>query len=82
MSRTLRYPDLRSKGVGYGQDYLKDIEQQGRFPKCRRLPNSRFVFWLESEVDAWIDSLAKLPTCSDEVNEHGRVNGGDDESAA
>jgi predicted DNA-binding transcriptional regulator AlpA len=85
VSRILRFPDLASKGVTYGADYLAKKEAAGLFPKRRRLPDSRFIFWLEDEIDRWIDDLAKLPPTTEETDENGRVRverkGGDDAKA-
>ena len=52
----LRFPKLSQKLGGRSRaSIFRDMRDRG-FPKPHRLgPN--FVAWLESEVDAWIESL-------------------------
>ena len=45
--------------VGYSAAHIARMEKEGRFPeriKPGKLPNSK-AFWLESEINAWIDDL-------------------------
>ena len=44
---------------GYSPAHIDRLEKDGRFPrriKPGKCPNSK-AFWLESEINAWIDAL-------------------------
>lgn len=48
----LRLPALMNK-VGVSRAWIYDMEKRGLFPKRKKL-GARAVFWLESEIDAWL----------------------------
>jgi prophage regulatory protein len=58
MARILRHPDLKSKGITFGNDYLLDLERRGKFPRRIKIAGTRFVGWLEEEVDRHIEAMA------------------------
>ena len=56
--RILRKRDVSAKtGLGLSTITLK--VSQGIFPKPIRLASPFIVWWLESEVDAWIDAQVR-----------------------
>jgi predicted DNA-binding transcriptional regulator AlpA len=54
MPKFLKYADLESVGITYSPLYLKQLEQQGKFPKRIKLGNS--PVWAESEIQAFLES--------------------------
>jgi prophage regulatory protein len=56
IKRTLiTYDDLRSKGIVYSKPHLWKLEKANKFPR-RVMIGARYAY-VESEVDAWIDSM-------------------------
>lgn len=55
--RLLRLPEVMSR-VGLKRSAIYQRMSEGRFPKSRSL-GPRCAVWIESEIDAWIDSFAK-----------------------
>ncbi|WP_373182638.1 helix-turn-helix transcriptional regulator [Halomonas campaniensis] len=54
--RLIKRPEVREKTALSDSELYRQIAA-GTFPRPRRLtPNGRAVAWLESEVDAWIES--------------------------
>lgn len=45
--------------TGYGRSTIYARIAAGRFPAPRRDPDTGSVRWLESEVQAWIDTAAR-----------------------
>jgi prophage regulatory protein len=59
--RMLSFKQLKpEKGVPYTRQHLSRLEKTGQFPRRVRIGEGRFaqIFWLESEVDAWIEAWA------------------------
>ncbi len=55
--RVLSYDDLRSeKGIRFSRQWILQLIKQGKFPKSVKLGEASIGF-VESEVDAWIESL-------------------------
>lgn len=50
--RALRWPAVREK-VGLSRTTVWRLEQDGRFPRRRRL-SSGTVAWLSDEIDEWL----------------------------
>jgi len=49
---------LKARGITYSRFHKTRLENAGKFPK--RLRFGQRVFWLESEIDAWIaDRIAE-----------------------
>jgi len=44
--------------VGYRRSRLYSLIQAGLFPAPRKLPGGRAAAWLESDIDAWVESVA------------------------
>jgi len=55
--KLLRLPAVLAR-CGYRRSRLYSLVKEGLFPKPKLLPGGRAVAWLESDVDAWIDSVA------------------------
>jgi prophage regulatory protein len=55
--RMLRFPEVRSR-VGCGKSNIYRMVAEGTFPAPKRL-SARTIGWLESEVDAWIESRGR-----------------------
>lgn len=55
--RLLTYTELRNEKIKLARSTLWALEKEGKFP-ARRVHGGR-VYWVESEVDAW---LSNLPT--------------------
>jgi prophage regulatory protein len=58
MTKFLRYPELRDRGIGYSPSSLYRLEAKGLFPRRRKL-GPRLVGWVESEIEAHTAKLAK-----------------------
>lgn len=56
--RLLTYSELRTEKVKKARSTLWTLEKEGKFP-LRRVHGGR-VYWLESEIDAWIMGLDTL----------------------
>lgn len=56
----LRLPALKQR-TGYGRSTIYSMMSKGQFPKPYQLGGAAgtAVGWLESDVDAWIDSRVK-----------------------
>lgn len=54
-TRLLTYTELRQEKIKMARSTLWLLERKGQFP-LRRVHGGR-VYWLESEVDAWLESL-------------------------
>lgn len=52
----LRLPAVCNK-IGLSKPTVYRLMKQGRFPKSVPLTGIRAVGWIESEVDAWAESL-------------------------
>jgi len=55
MSKLLDYAALQDRGIRYSKPHLWRLWTAGRFPRPVKLSASRNA-WLESDVDAWIES--------------------------
>jgi prophage regulatory protein len=55
--RILNRQGLKDKGFHYSNVHLLRLEKEGKFPKRVQVSENR-VGWLESEVDALINTLA------------------------
>jgi prophage regulatory protein len=53
--RLLSYEDVKAKGVNYTRQSLWRLEREQKFPKRVPIGEAR-IGWLESEIDAWIES--------------------------
>lgn len=60
MSKLLDYAALRDRGIRYSKPHLSRLWNTGRFPRPVKLSPSRNA-WLESDVDAWIESRVTKP---------------------
>lgn len=58
MQTLLRLKQVMAK-TGLSRSYVYALSKDGKFPKSVRL-SEKSVAWVESEVDAWIDSRIKL----------------------
>jgi prophage regulatory protein len=57
--KILSYADLRpAKGIGYSKTQLWRLEKVGKFPRRVPLGAGRHG-WLESEINAWIESRVR-----------------------
>jgi prophage regulatory protein len=57
------YDGLRERGIRYSRAHLWRLSIAGKFPKPIKLSPSRNA-WLESAVDAWIESrVAERGVC-------------------
>jgi predicted DNA-binding transcriptional regulator AlpA len=43
---------LKARGITYSRWHKQRLEREGKFPK--RIHFGHRVFWLKSEIDAWI----------------------------
>ena len=58
-SRILTYAELKpAKGINFSRQHLARLEKAGKFPHRIQVSPAR-VGWLESEVDAWLQSKAE-----------------------
>jgi predicted DNA-binding transcriptional regulator AlpA len=57
--RMLTFDDLRAKGISFSRNYLRELWEQGRFPKPFHL-SPRKLAWPEEIVDQWIEDRIKL----------------------
>lgn len=55
-TRLLRLPDVMAR-VGMKRSAIYQRMSEGRFPKSRSL-GPKCAVWIESEIDAWIASVA------------------------
>jgi prophage regulatory protein len=54
--RLLEFDQLKpEKGVPYCRDHLRRLVNNGRFPRPVNV-SARRIAWLETDVDAWIQS--------------------------
>ncbi|WP_407579475.1 helix-turn-helix transcriptional regulator [Citrobacter koseri] len=53
--RLLRLPEVLNK-TGYGRAWIYRLIREGRFPRLVKT-GSRSIAFIESEVDAWIQSV-------------------------
>jgi prophage regulatory protein len=53
--KLLDYDALRERGIHYSKPHLWRLWTKGKFPKPVKISPSRNA-WVESEIDAWIDS--------------------------
>jgi predicted DNA-binding transcriptional regulator AlpA len=47
--------DLRTRGITYSANYLRELVKKERFPAPHKL-SERKVVWDESAIDAWLRS--------------------------
>jgi len=57
--RMLGPEDLPSKGIRFSRNYLRQLWEEGRFPKPVHL-SPRKLAWEESVIDQWIEDRIKL----------------------
>lgn len=55
--RLLRLPEVMAR-VGLRRSAIYQRMSDGRFPKSRSL-GPKCAVWVEAEIDAWIDTIAK-----------------------
>jgi prophage regulatory protein len=55
MTRLLSREQLRESGVAFSDEWLRRLEQEGKFPKRVKLGDRRVV-WVADEVAAWVAS--------------------------
>ena len=55
MLKLLRLPDVQAKIGGLSRITIWRLERKGLFPK-RRVVTPKVVVWVETEIDAWIQS--------------------------
>jgi prophage regulatory protein len=60
--RFLRLSEVRNR-VGYGRATIYRLMTAGQFP-CSFSLGARAVAWLESDIDAWIESRVKTQGAS------------------
>ena len=58
MSKLLRFPAVHAKTGGLCRTTIWRLEQEGLFPKRRKV-GPKFVVWDEKEIDDWIISREK-----------------------
>jgi len=58
--RILTFPELKSlKGIFYSRRHLRDLCEEGKFPKPVPISAAR-IGWVEEEVDQWLaDKVAQ-----------------------
>lgn len=61
-TRLLTYQELRNEKIKLARSTLWSLEKKGKFP-LRRAHGGR-VYWVESEIDAWLENL---PTKHEQV---------------
>jgi prophage regulatory protein len=61
--RLLRLPEVIDR-VGLRRSAIYQRMSEGRFPKCRSL-GPKCSVWVEAEVNAWIDSIARSSSRAD-----------------
>ncbi|SHG53367.1 helix-turn-helix transcriptional regulator [Bradyrhizobium erythrophlei] len=54
--RILSYQDLKDKGIRYSRQWIIELIKAGKFPRSVKLGEASVGF-IESEIDAWIESL-------------------------
>ena len=57
--RMLGPEELPSKGIRFSRNYLRQLWEEGRFPKPVHL-SPRKLAWEESVIDQWIEDRIKL----------------------
>jgi predicted DNA-binding transcriptional regulator AlpA len=56
--RLLTFPELRArKGIAFSRQHINDLVRRGIFPKSVKTPGGHVNFWLEAEVDQYIDRM-------------------------
>lgn len=58
--RLLRLPEVMDR-VGLRRSAIYQRMSEGRFPKCRTL-GAKCSVWVEAEINAWIDGIARSST--------------------
>jgi prophage regulatory protein len=61
--RLLRLPEVMDR-VGLRRSAIYQRMSEGRFPKCRSL-GPKCSVWVEAEINAWIDSIARSSSNAD-----------------
>jgi prophage regulatory protein len=56
-ARLIRLPEVMAR-VGLKRSAIYQRMSEGRFPKSRSL-GPKCTVWVETDIDAWIDSIAK-----------------------
>lgn len=57
--RFLRFPELKElKGIPWSRMHIDRLEKAGKFPRRVRLSEAT-VGWVEAEIDAFAENLAK-----------------------
>jgi prophage regulatory protein len=57
------YEGLKDRGIRYSRAHLWRLWTAGKFPKPIKLSASRNA-WLESDIDAWIESRVAERNCA------------------
>ena len=57
------YEGLKDRGIRYSRAHLWRLWTAGKFPKPIKLSASRNA-WLESDIDAWIESRIAERNCA------------------
>jgi prophage regulatory protein len=63
MSKLLDYAALEGRGIRYSKPHLWRLWTGGKFPKPVKLSASRNA-WLESDIEAWIESRVAERNCT------------------
>ena len=53
--KLIAFPALSDKGISFSRMHIYRLMKSGEFPKTVPVGKNR-VAWLESELDAWIES--------------------------
>jgi predicted DNA-binding transcriptional regulator AlpA len=54
----LRFSDLeREKGLDLTRTHIWRLQKEGKFPQPIRVTGGRAVYWIESEIDAYIEGM-------------------------
>lgn len=61
--RLLRLPEVMDR-VGLRRSAIYQRMSEGRFPRCRTL-GPKCSVWVESEINAWIDSIVCFSSHAD-----------------
>ena len=55
--KILSYQDLKDRGIKFSRQWIAHLRKEGKFPKTVMLGQGHSVGFIESEIDAWIESL-------------------------
>lgn len=56
--RVLTRADLAARGIRYSTGRLRELYNEGKFPKPRRLSERKLV-WAEHEIESWLKARLK-----------------------